>query len=423
MTSKVRIRNERLFQDSEFVDTDPTHVPHSGHGSSWTTYLDNDSMIGQDNPGWRRRIAAGGAPFGAMTGYRTESYHTHAWFRHVDLPIQFVNGQWVQNYSYSYVAQGRFSMQAISSPVEVARIVNSAKAKYVQHAANLRRSVQGGVVLGELKETIHMIMDTTHLLGRGLTGYFSALKKGKRSLRNASKQTKLNFLRQQYLQYTYGWAPLTSDIKSGAEAVARLRLSRPERSQVRSHVVGDQFISESPSSFTIGNKNVGCNVRIRDITDCHIYGAYDTSVPESNAPLTLFGLSWRDFVPTVWELIPYSFLVDYFTNIGTMITAMSYANTGLIYSGMTTKNTREATLGSYVPSLTNQSVSLNPLNPKPGIIEQFGTGTNAWKYTTVTRVTNPSLYPSFQCSLGGIDAHKVVNILALLPNFRKLTPF
>lgn len=422
MTTKVRIQNERLQQESEFVDTTPGNTP-SGHSLLFGSYLDDYSLIGQDNPGWHSMIAAGQAPFGTLTGYYTKAYNTHARFKHIESPIQFVNGRWVQNYSYQYAATGRFAMEAVSYPNVSATVVNSAKAKYVQKAANLRRSLQGGVVLGELKETLHMILDTTHSLGRGLTGYFNSLKKGKRSLRKASKGTKLKFLREQYLQYTYGWAPLTSDIKAGAEAVARLRLSRPERSQIRTSVSGETFIRESPSSFTIGNHNVGCNIRIVDTTACHLYGAYDTSVPESNAPAALFGMSWRDFVPTIWELIPYSFLVDYFTNIGTMITAMSYVNTGLIYSGMTTVNDRTATLINYQLNLLNQALDLDPLHPKPGIVEQLFTGTNAWKTTKVQRVWNPDLMPSFSCSLDGLSPRKVVNIIALLPNFRKLTPF
>jgi hypothetical protein len=35
----------------------------------------------------------------------------------------------------------------------------------------------------------------------------------------------------------------------------------------------------------------------------------------------LFGFTPSEFVPTAWELMPWSFLVDYFTNIGDILTS------------------------------------------------------------------------------------------------------
>lgn len=37
--------------------------------------------------------------------------------------------------------------------------------------------------------------------------------------------------------------------------------------------------------------------------------------------LDLFGFSAKEFVPTLWELLPWSFLVDYFTNVGDILDA------------------------------------------------------------------------------------------------------
>jgi hypothetical protein len=42
-----------------------------------------------------------------------------------------------------------------------------------------------------------------------------------------------------------------------------------------------------------------------------------------------YGASWRDILPTAWELIPYSFAVDYFTNIGDIVSAWSFGSKDL----------------------------------------------------------------------------------------------
>jgi hypothetical protein len=51
------------------------------------------------------------------------------------------------------------------------------------------------------------------------------------------------------------------------------------------------------------------------------------------------GLRFRDFVPALWEWIPYSFLVDYFTNIGDIIEAASFPKSDLAWCARTYRNT------------------------------------------------------------------------------------
>lgn len=423
MTTIVNPVNVRAYQFKTIFDSRPGAVPVRNF-TSFVDYTLDYELHGHDTPGWRWAISHGGAPFGDLIANRVELTASHAHHYMAVLPIYFVNGEWRQMYIVGETATG-FSncLLPFSYGAPSLSAINSAKAKYVQKATNIHRAVQGGVVFGELKETIHMIHGAASLLGGGITSYFGVLKKARRSLRNASKTTKLEFLRNQYLTYTYGWGPLVSDIKSGAEALARYRLQRPERTPVRANASEEKQISKTQWGGTIGSLGFGCRNQVTDLTDCVIYGAYDTSVPESSHPFDLSGLGLRDFIPTIWELIPYSFLVDYFTNIGTIISAYSYVNTGVVYSGMTTKVTRTCRATDYDAQLTNIPVSVNPLDPHNGVIESFSTGENAWVSMTIHRIKNPDLTPSFQVSLGGLSPRRILNIVALLPNFRKLTPF
>jgi hypothetical protein len=50
-----------------------------------------------------------------------------------------------------------------------------------------------------------------------------------------------------------------------------------------------------------------------------------------------WGFSPDNFVPTIYNLIPWSFLVDYFSNIGDVIDAMSIRNVGLAWGCKTTR--------------------------------------------------------------------------------------
>jgi hypothetical protein len=46
------------------------------------------------------------------------------------------------------------------------------------------------------------------------------------------------------------------------------------------------------------------------------------------------GLDVRSFVPTLWELIPYSWAIDYFTNIGDIVYGASYGGCDVMWASI-----------------------------------------------------------------------------------------
>ena len=68
-------------------------------------------------------------------------------------------------------------------------------------------------------------------------------------------------------------------------------------------------------------------------------GAYVYRRPDGNFGIPeLFGVDLSSVAPTSWELIPYSWLVDYFTDVGSAIDAVSIRLVEFGWSNVTVRN-------------------------------------------------------------------------------------
>lgn len=407
-------------------DKDPL-TPAVQKSSGYVKYSATDSVIGEDHPNWRQIIRARGNAMGVVSASRLTDLEARASYSNYSYPIKQVSGVWVPNGYTATLFEGDPAClgDPFSAPAHDLSAVNQAKAKYAQKVYAAQTSIMGGVVLGELRETLHMIRHPANALAKSVTSYYNTLKSMRRSLKKASNKKKQSAIRQTYLEYTYGWGPLMSDVKSGAEALSRIVNEGPKRVHVRAFGSSDGVVYITPYGGSVGSNGFGCNWHDVYKTKCTIYGAYDVQLEKTvgQRAIAITGMRLSDFLPTVWELIPYSFLVDYFTNIGDIILAASTPYSGAVYVGQSTKTRMERTCKDYTFSVHNTPISTDPSNPHGGQTEILNLGKNSCALERFDRIASPNLMPSFEFTLGGLSPRRILNVVALLPNFRKLTPF
>lgn len=195
--------------------------------------------------------------------------------------------------------------------------------KYFNKVAAFRRALDGGTVLGELRETIRMLRNPAQsLFNAARQDYLNTLRRRKRS----NPKNWARGLSGAWLEFAFGVQPLVNDIKGAIDGLSRFC---DETIVTRNFTaVGRQMVAgpESTYSWSPGNNLVFKGTAIRYGKQKYKYRALymrETSQVKNMWALSraaeLFGLELNQFVPTVWNLMPWSFLVDYFTNIGDVL--------------------------------------------------------------------------------------------------------
>jgi hypothetical protein len=200
---------------------------------------------------------------------------------------------------------------------------NRARQQFYKKLRQTQQQFSALTFAGELKETLHMLRNPAVALLGSAQGYLAELKRIKR--RSPKAWTKS--IGGTWLEYSFGWVPLINDCKDAAKALERLGLPRTMRISAGSQ--GEEDVTkatvgtagQSTSQVNGGNffkltatRIESCTVRyraaLRAKADVATWGDEQWS---------LFGFTPRDILPTAWELLPWSFLADYFTNIGDII--------------------------------------------------------------------------------------------------------
>lgn len=203
---------------------------------------------------------------------------------------------------------------------------------YTSIRAN-KTHMNGMNMVGELRETIRMmrrpaesLVDLAFKLLRRESKRITEIQK----IRN-KKQRRLAIAKAvagTNLEINFGWGPLLSEIRALAETAARYELKPPSRDRIK------HSATALGKSETIINKysvipNLLCFASGRNITKTEASVQYivgmETSTRAHFGALKrlrdLTGFTAENIIPTIYELTPWSWAVDYFSNLGDIIEA------------------------------------------------------------------------------------------------------
>jgi hypothetical protein len=294
------------------------------------------TKVGQQNPFWRDQIER---RQNATTPYQRSGVRLIEWKpfkvtrRLTGKPCgptvsssAFLNRTWEGSHT---------GLPALTVSMSDTEAMNKAIMQFVSDHDSQSTSLLGGVYLKEWKQVRNMIRNPAKALWKEVERYHRAAQQASRRAKSTDVPTVLSDL---WLEYSFGWVPLISDTEAAAQAAAKVL----ERDYGVYVIRG--FGRQESSSETIRTWAPSGAIRCGTLREVRknsnivvIKGGLSPSVSGPTMPvhaLQQLGFTPNSFVPTVWEVIPYSFLADYFINVGDVLRATFHSWGDLTWSSM-----------------------------------------------------------------------------------------
>lgn len=257
----------------------------------------------------------------------------------------------------------------------------------------------GAVFIGELRETIGFLRSPISGWNKFLSG-----------LRNPARQARArsigHFLRDNWLGYRYAVRPLMHDIASACKAIDEVVSNhKPTRHTARGSGSGDQ--TRQTDTIVNGYQGVGTwsvSTKTTCQTRCKSGVIYEMSRSRDT-----FGVGLAQLPITAWELVPYSFVVDWFANIGPYIEAIT-PKLGVSQLGSWTTTESDVTTQRITRWVTGGNSGSTPR-----VITSDGRTTEDYSSVIKTRSSGAKigLATPFAPLSGDIGKARVLDLLAL----------
>jgi hypothetical protein len=223
-------------------------------------------------------------------------------------------------------------------PVDIARLDTLAKLGMLAKIRELEGSWNSPLFLAELKETIRMVRNPLGGLFREARSYRRRARRIILSYRRRPGKM-MDLLNNQYLQWTYGVAPLINDVKGAMSAIQEFltpdtaRITRLQTT-LKDVVLPVLWTGDRSGTASYESGRIRLEfVRHAELTSSvrYICGVYEeTQGPSTDRAIQLSGMDLaKSFVPTAYELLPYSFLLDYVSTVGSVVNGM-FTHTGSV---------------------------------------------------------------------------------------------
>ncbi|DAD52327.1 maturation protein, partial [ssRNA phage SRR6960803_1] len=381
-----------FVRSSERSDGGPSTKLESFH----SYYYDDEVISGVDNPRWKEQVQQLKEAGTSYTRQNTRVSFKPEYTKIREVYPTYVATNIATGYRWRSPSHGKGIPPAVSTSDD-----NLALGEFLSHASEALSPFKAMPFLGELRETLGLLRSTSQSLFELVASYVRSAQSRRRRMRNKTQAVKA--IRDLYLQAQFGWKPLLRDAEAASRALDRLHsdvklFSATGRRQTDTLFSLPPVALPSQWGTFIGTYAKTSRAGVKYTGQVKVNLTREGGSTEALRQACGFRLA--EFVPTLWELLPWSWAVDYFTNAGEIVNAAFFDHSNLVWCCKTqlctteqvstweldfgkTKSDYPATVTAYSTGGRLTSTSLlfrrDPVNPGvPSLV--LGLPTSPWKY-------------------------------------------
>lgn len=313
-----------------------THAGYNPPSSSYENWT--NELHGYTNDQWKARIRLHDdvtSSFWArsIAVDRVDGYiHSKGWVNNSQTPANAREDGKAGSISHSSFA----TFPEGDSGLNRARLM--ASANFWDKVSDVRHSIEGGELAGELRKTAKAIKSNAASVLMLLTDWRASWRKIRKHNRRLSKRQLLGHAGDTYLAWKFGYDPLLRDMRDLATEL--------EKDYVEVvPITAKGFGSGTPTVTTSQSGLTGCNYDVTTVTKSSTKFRYDAGVLVQRYGLHGFaerlGFHSGNFLPTLYNLLPWTWMFDYFTNLGSLVNALGNIGVRYSYKSQTYVTTKE----------------------------------------------------------------------------------
>jgi len=413
--------NFHAFNDNA-TGSGPPQVISTQHSEAFGTLKFSNTFNGDYNPRWKDLVRA---QLNATTPANGVKYlvHSNPYISAI-INATNVNNGYITRF-WSLLGSPLASLPQASDLTNGAdaNTQNHANARAISSFVNKAKSeissFESGQDIAEIHQTLESIIHPMNSLRQHVLSYFSSLKKVKNKYKKAVSLKKA--LADTYLEWTFGWSPLAFDIADGIVGLSRKRFSSVPIEGSGKETYAGSWLSGATS---VVDGAYGWKRQIRSQYQYKYKGVVNPYYSKQPRVLQELQLLPEDFLPTAWDLLPYSFVSDYFTNIGDIIRSYSFPSASIRWVNQTRRDTTR-TIVHYARDLDNLANVLSPLSNWRWSNDVSGSNFDVEYVTFIRSAVGPgTLIAPLVLNIPPLSSKPWENIAALLTgNARRLSPF